>query len=146
MIKLYSWSTPNGRKISILLEELNADYTIYPINLNKQEQLDKSYRKICPTNKIPTIIDTENNLAIFETGAILLYLGEKYNKFINKKKDGKLFLGLCIRCLILVQCLDKLINFFTIIQEKANMQKKNIKIMQKKYILRLKRNWNQESF
>ena len=86
MIKLYSWSTPNGRKISILLEELNADYTIYPINLNKQEQLDKSYRKICPTNKIPTIIDTDNNQTIFETGAILLYLGEKYNKFINKKK------------------------------------------------------------
>tara|TARA_Y100000590_G_scaffold449995_1_gene589018 strand:+ start:1279 stop:1902 length:624 start_codon:yes stop_codon:yes gene_type:complete len=86
MIKLYSWSTPNGRKVSILLEELGVNYTVYPINLNKQEQLNESYQKICPTNKIPVIVDTDNNKAIFETGAILLYLSEKYNKFINKKK------------------------------------------------------------
>ena len=86
MIKLYSWSTPNGRKISILLEELGVNYTVYPINLDKQEQQNESYQKINPTKKIPAIVDTENNQAIFETGAILLYLGEKYNKFINIKK------------------------------------------------------------
>ena len=86
MIKLYSWSTPNGRKISILLEELGVNYTVYPVNLDRGEQFKKDYYKISPTNKIPAIIDTENNQAIFETGAILLYLVEKYKKFINIKK------------------------------------------------------------
>ena len=61
MIKFYSWSTPNGRKVAILLEELGIDYAVYPINLEKNEQLNKKYEKISPSNKIPAIVDTENN-------------------------------------------------------------------------------------
>tara|TARA_Y100000590_G_scaffold468613_1_gene652114 strand:+ start:8194 stop:8817 length:624 start_codon:yes stop_codon:yes gene_type:complete len=87
MIKLYSWSTPNGRKISILLEELKVKYKIIPININKKEQFNKEYLKIAPSNKIPAIEDTDNKKFIFESGAILLYLAKKYNKFINPKKE-----------------------------------------------------------
>jgi len=86
MIKLYSWSTPNGRKVSILLEELKLKYKIYPINLQKGEQFKKDYIKISPSKKIPAIIDTEHNKCIFETAAILLYLSKKYKKFFNHKK------------------------------------------------------------
>ena len=87
MIKLYSWSTPNGRKVSILLEELKLQYEVVPININKNEQFKKSYLKIAPSNKIPTIVDIKNNEIIFESGAILLYLAKKYEKFFSPKKE-----------------------------------------------------------
>ena len=90
MIKFYSWSTPNGRKVAILLEELGIDYAVYPINLEKNEQLNKKYEKISPSNKIPAIVDTENNQTIFESGTILLYLSKKYNKFFNKEKKWEI--------------------------------------------------------
>ena len=86
MIKLYSWSTPNGRKVSILLEELKVKYIIYPINIDKNDQFKSKYLKIAPSNKIPAIVDTENNQNIFESGIILLYLAQKYNKFFDYKK------------------------------------------------------------
>ena len=85
MIKLYTSPTPNGRKISILLEELNAEYETILIDLGKREQFKKEFSKLSPTNKIPVIIDTENGQRIFESGAILIYLAQKYNKFLDNE-------------------------------------------------------------
>ena len=85
MIDLYSSATPNGRKISIMLEELDVDYNPIFINLEKKEQFSKDFSKISPSNKIPVIVDKNNNQTIFESGAILLYLAKKYNKFLNEE-------------------------------------------------------------
>ena len=85
MIELYSWPTPNGRKISIMLEELKVPYTIYPIDIENKGQFSTKFSSISPTNKIPAIIDTEQKQSIFESGAILIYLATKYNKFILQK-------------------------------------------------------------
>ena len=85
MIKLYTSPTPNGRKISILLEELNAEYETILVDLSKKEQFKKEFSKLSPTNKIPVIVDTENNQRIFESGAILIYLAQKYNKFLDSE-------------------------------------------------------------
>ena len=85
MIDLYSSSTPNGRKISIMLEELGVKYNPILISLDKKEQFSSEFSKISPTNKIPVIVDKESGQIIFESGAILLYLAKKYNKFLNEK-------------------------------------------------------------
>ena len=85
MIDLYSSATPNGRKISIMLEELGVDYNPIFINLEKKEQFSKDFSKISPSNKIPVIVDKNNNQTVFESGAILLYLAKKYNKFLNEE-------------------------------------------------------------
>ena len=86
MIDLYSSPSPNGRKISIMLEELSVEYNPIFINLEKKEQFTEEFSKISPSNKIPVIVDKENNITLFESGAILLYLAQKYNKFLNKNK------------------------------------------------------------
>ena len=86
MIDLYSSPSPNGRKISIMLEELNVDFNPILINLDKKEQFSEEFSKISPANKIPVIVDNDNNQTVFESGAILLYLAKKYNKFLNKDK------------------------------------------------------------
>ncbi|MBL4768979.1 MAG: glutathione S-transferase N-terminal domain-containing protein [Rhodobacteraceae bacterium] len=84
MIDLYTWSTPNGRKISILLEELGLDYTAYAVNIQKDEQFDPAFLAIAPNNKIPAIVDHETGVAMMETGAIMIYLADKYEKFLSK--------------------------------------------------------------
>ncbi len=85
MIDLYTWPTPNGRKISILLEELKIPYKVHLIDINNNEQFNKNFTKISPSNKIPAIVDQENGESIFETGAIMLYLSNKNNKFCSQK-------------------------------------------------------------
>ena len=85
MIDLYSSPTPNGRKISIMLEELGVEYNPIFIDLEQKEQFSENFSKISPSNKIPVIVDKDNNQIVFESGAILLYLGKKYNKFINEE-------------------------------------------------------------
>ena len=84
MIDLYSSATPNGRKISIMLEELGVQYNAIHIDLEKKEQFSDFFSKISPSNKIPVIVDNDKGITIFESGAILLYLAEKYGKFLNK--------------------------------------------------------------
>ena len=81
MIELFSADTPNGKKISIMLEEIDYEYKLKKIDLSKGEQFEKEFRKISPFSKIPVIIDHENNISVFESGAILIYLGEKSKKF-----------------------------------------------------------------
>ena len=81
MIELFTADTPNGWKISIMLEEIGFDYKITKVNLNEGEQHKPGFKKISPFNKIPVITDHENDKSIFESGAILMYLGEKSKKF-----------------------------------------------------------------
>ena len=83
-IELYTWSTPNGRKISIALEEMELAYAVHPIDIGKDEQFAPDFLKISPNNKIPAIVDTDNNQSVFESGAILMYLGDKTGKFYAK--------------------------------------------------------------
>ena len=85
MINLYTWPTPNGRKISILLEELHIPYKVIPINIEKDEQFSKEFSLISPNNKIPVITDLETKTNIFESGAIMLYLANKYRKYLSDK-------------------------------------------------------------
>ena len=84
MITLYTWTTPNGRKISIALEELGLPYEVVPVDIGKDEQFDPDFLKISPNNKIPAIVDGEQTL--FESGAILLYLARKAPKLLPE--DG----------------------------------------------------------
>ena len=86
MIELLSSNTPNGKKISIMLEEVGLKYKLTKININKDEQFKPEFKKISPFSKIPVITDHEKNLNIFESGAILMYLAEKSGKFYDKEK------------------------------------------------------------
>ncbi len=81
MIELFSSDTPNGKKITIMLEEVGCDFKVIKIDLSKDEQLKTDFKKLSPFGKIPVITDHENGLSLFESGAILMYLGEKHNKF-----------------------------------------------------------------
>lgn len=83
MIDLYTWTTPNGRKVSIMLEELGVDYNVHPININQGDQKTPEFLKIGPNNKIPVIVDTDTGISIMESGAIMIYLAEKYGKFLS---------------------------------------------------------------
>ena len=88
MIDLYYWTTPNGHKVTIFLEEAGLPYRIHPINIGKDEQFQPHFLKIAPNNRIPAIIDQEPAgggalLSVFESGAILLYLAEKIGRFIS---------------------------------------------------------------
>lgn len=81
MIDLYTWPTPNGRKVSIALEEFGLEYAAHAVNLQKDEQFAPEFLAISPNNKIPAIVDRSNNQAIMESGAILIYLAEKCDRF-----------------------------------------------------------------
>jgi GST-like protein len=82
MIDLYTWSTPNGRKASIMLEECGLDYEVHPIDITKDQQKAPEFLKISPNNKIPAIVDRDNGWSVFESGAILIYLAEKTGKLL----------------------------------------------------------------
>ena len=83
MIELFTADTPNGKKISIMLEEIGYEYKITKVDLSNGDQFKEDFRKISPFSKIPVIIDHKNNVSIFESGAILIYLGEKSNQFYD---------------------------------------------------------------
>ena len=88
MIELFTADTPNGKKISIMLEEISFDYKITKVDIYNNDQFKPEFRKISPFSKIPVIKDHENNQTIFESGAILMYLGEKSNKFYDEKNKN----------------------------------------------------------
>ena len=85
MIELLTADTPNGKKISIMLEEINYEYKSTKINIGKDEQFEPEFKKISPFSKIPVIIDHEKKVSVFESGAILIYLAEKSGKFYDKE-------------------------------------------------------------
>ena len=80
MIDFYTWGTPNGRKVSIMLEEVGLPYTLHTVDINKDEQFKPEFLKISPNNRIPAIVDRDNGQTLFESGAILMYLAEKTGK------------------------------------------------------------------
>jgi len=86
MIELLTANTPNGKKISIMLEEIQFEYKITKIDINKDEQFSLQFKKLSPFSKIPVIIDHDNKQSLFESGAILIYLGEKSGKFYDKNQ------------------------------------------------------------
>jgi len=83
VIELFYSNTPNGKKISIMLEEIKFEYKISEINLSKDEQFNPNFRKISPLSKIPAIIDHKNKISLFQSGAILIYLAEQSGKFYD---------------------------------------------------------------
>ena len=90
MIELFSSDTPNGKKITIMLEEIGFDFKVSNIDLSKGEQFNSEFKKISPFSKIPVIIDHKNGESVFESGAILIYLAEKSNKFYDIKERNKI--------------------------------------------------------
>ena len=84
MIELFSENTPNGKKISIMLEEIGYEYKVTKIDISNDEQFKPEFKRISPFSKIPVITDHKNNKTIFESGAILIYLGELSGKFYDK--------------------------------------------------------------
>ena len=90
MIELFSADTPNGKKISIMLEEIGFEYRVTKVDLGNKDQFKPEFIKISPFSKIPVITDHENNESVFESGAILIYLAEKNGKFYDKNKRLKI--------------------------------------------------------
>ncbi|MFQ3679508.1 MAG: glutathione S-transferase N-terminal domain-containing protein [Pseudanabaenaceae cyanobacterium] len=94
MIELYYWPTPNGQKIAILLEELGIPYQLFPIDIRQGEQFQPDFLRISPNNRIPAIVDREpvdggEPISLFESGAILLYLAEKHQRFLPADRRGR---------------------------------------------------------
>jgi GSH-dependent disulfide-bond oxidoreductase len=89
MIDLCTWSTPNGRKVSIALEEMGLPYKANAVDIGKDEQFKPEFLKISPNNRIPAIVDNDNGLALFESGAILMYLADKTGKFWPKDAKAR---------------------------------------------------------
>tara|TARA_Y100000590_G_scaffold4138_1_gene5474 strand:+ start:2710 stop:3333 length:624 start_codon:yes stop_codon:yes gene_type:complete len=86
VIDLYTADTPNGKKIGIMLEEISLEYKVIKVDIyENKEQFNTEFKKISPFSKIPVIVDNDNNESIFESGAILIYLAEKSNKFYDNK-------------------------------------------------------------
>ena len=92
-IELYSWATPNGHKVHIMLEELGLPYNVHPINIGAGDQFDPEFLKISPNNKMPAIVDPDGPdgepISLFESGAILIYLAEKHGKFLSKEPRSR---------------------------------------------------------
>ena len=86
MIDFYTWPTPNGRKVSIALEEFGLEYVAHAVNLQKDEQFTPEFLAISPNNKIPAIVDRSNGQAVMESGAILIYLAEKCDQFWGENR------------------------------------------------------------
>ena len=84
LIDLYTWSTPNGRKVSIMLEEVGLPYQVHPIDITAGDQFRPDFLAISPNNKIPAIVDRDNGYRMFESGAILIYLAEKTGKLMPR--------------------------------------------------------------
>jgi GST-like protein len=101
MIDLYTWGTPNGRKVSIMLEECGLPYRVHPVNIGKGEQFTPAFLAINPNNRIPAIVDAQGMdgkpLKLFESGAILIYLGEKTGRFIPRDPRTRI---LCLQWLM----------------------------------------------
>lgn len=89
MIDLYTWTTPNGRKVSILLEELGLPYKAHAIDISKDEQFQPDFLKISPNNRIPAIVDNDTGIALMESGAIMIYLADKTGRFLPKEGEGR---------------------------------------------------------
>ena len=89
MIDLYYWPTPNGRKISIMLEECELEYHTVPVDIGRGDQFRREFLAISPNNRIPAIVDHDNGMALMESGAIMWYLADKYGKFLPTNPEER---------------------------------------------------------
>ena len=89
MIDLYTWTTPNGRKVSIALEEFAVPYAAHAIDIGKGEQFKLEFLKISPNNRIPAIVDRDNGMSLMESGAILIYLADKTGKLLPNSGEAR---------------------------------------------------------
>ena len=89
MIELYYWPTPNGHKISIMLEECGLEYETVPVNISAGDQFKPEFLRISPNNRMPAIVDRDTGISVFEGGAILIYLAEKSGKFLPSDTKGR---------------------------------------------------------
>jgi GST-like protein len=90
VIDLYTWGTPNGRKVSIMLEEVGLPYEVHPIHIGQGDQFKPEFLAISPNNKIPAIVDRDNGQSVFESGAILIYLAEKTGKLLPTEPKARM--------------------------------------------------------
>jgi GSH-dependent disulfide-bond oxidoreductase len=90
VIDLYTWITPNGRKASILLEELGMPYTVHPVDIGKDEQFRPEFLAISPNNRIPAIVDRDNGVHLMESGAIMIYLADKAGKLLPREGEPRM--------------------------------------------------------
>ena len=126
MIELYSADTPNGWKISIMLEEIGFDYKIIPLKLSDGDQFKAEFKKISPFNKIPVITDHKNKKSIFESGAILMYLGEKSKMFYPENSRLEINQWLMAQMGLIGPMKANIISFIIIIKVKATGGRKDI--------------------
>lgn len=89
MIDLHTWTTPNGRKVSIALEELGLPYRVHAVDIGKDEQFRPDFLKIAPNNRIPAIVDDETGIALMESGAILIYLADKTGRLMPREGEAR---------------------------------------------------------
>jgi len=89
MIDLYTWTTPNGRKASIMLEEIGLPYTVHSVDIGKDEQFKPEFLKISPNNRIPAIVDRDTGIALMESGALMIYLADKTGKLLPKDGEAR---------------------------------------------------------
>ena len=89
MIDLYTWTTPNGRKASIMLEEIGLPYTVHPIDIGKDEQFAPAFLKISPNNRIPAVVDRDTGISLMESGALMIYLADKTGKLLPKEGEPR---------------------------------------------------------
>src|SRR3989337_2318188 len=89
MIDLYTWTTPNGRKASIMLEEIGLPYAVHPIDIGKGEQFKPEFLKVSPNNRIPAIVDHDTGLSLMESGALMIYLADKTGKLLPREGEPR---------------------------------------------------------
>ncbi|MEJ2256724.1 MAG: glutathione S-transferase N-terminal domain-containing protein [Woeseiaceae bacterium] len=89
MIELYYWPTPNGHKVSIMLEECGLEYSVEPVDIGAGEQFSPGFLAISPNNRMPAIVDSDNGISVFESGAILMYLADKTGRFLPRDQAGR---------------------------------------------------------
>ena len=89
MIDFYTWTTPNGRKVAIMLEETGLKYTVHTVHIGQDEQYDPEFLELSPNNKIPAIRDNETGIQMMESGAILIYLAEKTGQFMPTEEKAR---------------------------------------------------------
>ena len=89
MIDLYTWTTPNGRKVSIALEELGLPYAAHSVDIGKDEQFKPDFLRISPNNRIPAIVDRDTGLSLMESGAILIYLADKTGRLLQRAGEPR---------------------------------------------------------
>ena len=145
MIELFTADTPNGWKISIMLEEIDFKYKLTKVNLSG-DQFKPEFKKISPFNKIPVIIDHENNKTVFESGVILMYLGEKSKKLYPEADRLEINQWLMAQMAIVGPMIGQHHQFHYIIKEKVSGEKKDTLKSPEKFMKILKLDWLKVNF